>query len=194
MNHFVGTEKVPSQALNPPACEHRVCRWEARFARMVLTPIGNSIAISTIEKFKTFAREASLCFRAFTKVESSAYPVLRAARRCPRRLEVGSLRQIAVASAMHREYAEGEAGRLPLTHRRHGYHDGVGRRLGQLVAMACSRIMMVRFFVRVRVIRHQAEGIQVGCDSFQHADHRGRSKATNSVSTSSSGRRFTTTF
>ena len=27
---------------------------------------------------------------------------------------------------------------------------------------------MVRFFVRVRVIRHQAE---VGCDSFQHADH-----------------------
>jgi hypothetical protein len=23
----------------------------------------------------------------------------------------------------------------------------------------------------VRVIRHQAEGIQVGCDSFQHADH-----------------------
>ena len=30
---------------------------------------------------------------------------------------------------------------------------------------------MVRFFVRVRVIRHQAEGIQVGCDSFQHADH-----------------------
>jgi hypothetical protein len=31
--------------------------------------------------------------------------------------------------------------------------------------------MVVRFFVRVRVIRHQAEGIQVGCDSFQHADH-----------------------
>ena len=30
---------------------------------------------------------------------------------------------------------------------------------------------MVRCFVRVRVIRHQAEGIQVGCDSFQHADH-----------------------
>ena len=30
---------------------------------------------------------------------------------------------------------------------------------------------MVRFFVRVWVIRHQAEGIQVGCDSFQHADH-----------------------
>jgi hypothetical protein len=26
--------------------------------------------------------------------------------------------------------------------------------------------MVVRFFVRVRVIRHQAEGIQVGCDSF----------------------------
>jgi hypothetical protein len=24
---------------------------------------------------------------------------------------------------------------------------------------------VVRFFVRVRVIRHQAEGIQVGCDS-----------------------------
>src|ERR1700686_752672 len=37
--------------------------------------------------------------------------------------------------------------------------------------MTCSRIMVVRFFVRVRVIRHQAEGIQVGCDSFQHADH-----------------------
>ena len=31
--------------------------------------------------------------------------------------------------------------------------------------------MVVRFFVRVRVIRHQAEGIQVGCNSFQHADH-----------------------
>jgi len=31
--------------------------------------------------------------------------------------------------------------------------------------------MVVRFFVRVRIIRHQAEGIQVGCDSFQHADH-----------------------
>ena len=31
--------------------------------------------------------------------------------------------------------------------------------------------MVVRCFVRVRVIRHQAEGIQVGCDSFQHADH-----------------------
>ncbi len=30
---------------------------------------------------------------------------------------------------------------------------------------------MVRFFVRVRVIRHQAEVIQVGCDSFQHADY-----------------------
>jgi hypothetical protein len=30
---------------------------------------------------------------------------------------------------------------------------------------------VVRFFVRVRVIRHQAEVIQVGCDSFQHADH-----------------------
>ena len=30
---------------------------------------------------------------------------------------------------------------------------------------------MVRFFVRVRVIRHQAEGIRVSCDSFQHADH-----------------------
>ena len=44
-------------------------------------------------------------------------------------------------------------------------------RLCQLVAMTCSRIMVVRFFVRVRVIRHQAEGIQVGCDSFQHADH-----------------------
>ena len=37
--------------------------------------------------------------------------------------------------------------------------------------MTCSRIMVVRCFVRVRVIRHQAEGIQVGCDSFQHADH-----------------------
>ena len=31
--------------------------------------------------------------------------------------------------------------------------------------------MVVRFFVRVRVIRHQAEVIQVGCDSFQHADY-----------------------
>jgi hypothetical protein len=30
---------------------------------------------------------------------------------------------------------------------------------------------VVRFFVPVRVIRHQAEGVQVGCDSFQHADH-----------------------
>ena len=30
---------------------------------------------------------------------------------------------------------------------------------------------MVRFFVRVRVIRYQAEGIQVGSDSFQHTDH-----------------------
>jgi hypothetical protein len=30
---------------------------------------------------------------------------------------------------------------------------------------------VVRFFVRVRVIRYQAEGIQVGCDSFQHTDH-----------------------
>jgi TIR domain len=30
------------------------------------------------------------------------------------------------------------------------------RRLGQLVAMTCSRIMVVRFFVRVRVIRYQA--------------------------------------
>jgi hypothetical protein len=68
-------------------------------------------------------------------------------------------------------------------------------RLGQLVAMTCSRIMVVRFFVRVQVIRQQAEGIQVGCDSVQHADHpAARSKATNSVSTSSSGRRFTTTF
>ena len=32
---------------------------------------------------------------------------------------------------------------------------------------------MVRFFVRVRVIRHQAEVIQVSGDSFQHADHPG---------------------
>src|SRR6516165_10063496 len=30
--------------------------------------------------------------------------------------------------------------------------------------MTCSRIMVVRCFVRVRVIRHQAKGIQVGCD------------------------------
>jgi hypothetical protein len=30
--------------------------------------------------------------------------------------------------------------------------------------------MVVRFFVRVLVIRHQTELIQVGCDSFQHAD------------------------
>ena len=30
---------------------------------------------------------------------------------------------------------------------------------------------MVRFFDRVRIIRYQAEGIQVGCDSFQHTDH-----------------------
>ena len=37
--------------------------------------------------------------------------------------------------------------------------------------MTRSRIMVVRFFVRMRVIGHQAEGIQVGCDSFQHADH-----------------------
>ena len=53
--------------------------------------------------------------------------IVRAGRRCPRRLEAGSLRPIAVAFAMHREYAEGEAGRLPLAYRRHGYHDGVGR-------------------------------------------------------------------
>ena len=39
------------------------------------------------------------------------------------------------------------------------------------MAMTFSRMMVVRFFVRVRIIRHQAEGIQVGCDSFQHADH-----------------------
>ena len=39
------------------------------------------------------------------------------------------------------------------------------------MAMTSSRIIVVRFFVRVRVIRHQAEVIQVGCDSFQHADH-----------------------
>ncbi len=31
--------------------------------------------------------------------------------------------------------------------------------------------MVFRFFVHVRVMRHQAEGIQVACDSFQHADH-----------------------
>lgn len=43
-----------------------ILSWEARFARMVSTPTGNSMAISIIEKFKTFGREASLCFRAFT--------------------------------------------------------------------------------------------------------------------------------
>ena len=31
--------------------------------------------------------------------------------------------------------------------------------------------MVVRFFVPVRVIWHQAEGVQVGCDSFQHTNH-----------------------
>jgi hypothetical protein len=31
--------------------------------------------------------------------------------------------------------------------------------------------VVARFFVRVRVIRYQAGGIQVGCDSFQHTDH-----------------------
>jgi ISXO2-like transposase domain len=31
-----------------------------------LNSTGNSMAISTIEKFKTLGREASLCFRAFT--------------------------------------------------------------------------------------------------------------------------------
>jgi hypothetical protein len=31
--------------------------------------------------------------------------------------------------------------------------------------------MVIRCFVRVRVIRHQAEVIQVGCDSFQQANH-----------------------
>ena len=30
--------------------------------------------------------------------------------------------------------------------------------------------MVFRFFVHVWVMRHQAEGIQVACDSFQHAD------------------------
>ena len=39
------------------------------------------------------------------------------------------------------------------------------------MAMTCLRIMVVRFFVCVRVIRHQAEVIQVGCDWFQYADH-----------------------
>jgi hypothetical protein len=37
-----------------------ILSWEARFARMVLTPTGNSMAISTIEKFKTFGMEARL--------------------------------------------------------------------------------------------------------------------------------------
>jgi hypothetical protein len=31
--------------------------------------------------------------------------------------------------------------------------------------------MVVRFFVRVRVIRHHTEGIQVSCDPFEHADY-----------------------
>jgi hypothetical protein len=31
--------------------------------------------------------------------------------------------------------------------------------------------MVVRSFVPVWVIRHQAEGVQVSCDSFQHTDH-----------------------
>jgi hypothetical protein len=62
------------------------------------------------------------------------------------------------------------------------------------MAMTCLRIMVVRFFVRVWVIRHQAQGIRVACDSFQHADHPRPVESTNSVSTSSSGRRFTTTF
>jgi hypothetical protein len=31
--------------------------------------------------------------------------------------------------------------------------------------------MVVRFFVRVRVIRHQAEVSRFGGDSFEHADH-----------------------
>jgi hypothetical protein len=39
------------------------------------------------------------------------------------------------------------------------------------MAMTRSRIMVIRFFVRVRVIRQQTEVIQVGGDSFQHADH-----------------------
>jgi hypothetical protein len=38
------------------------------------------------------------------------------------------------------------------------------------MAMTFSRIIVVRFFVRVRVIRYHAEVIQVGSDSFQHAD------------------------
>jgi hypothetical protein len=37
--------------------------------------------------------------------------------------------------------------------------------------MTCSTIMVVRFFIAVRVIRHQAEGVQVGCDSFHDTDH-----------------------
>jgi hypothetical protein len=61
--------------------------------------------------------------------------------------------------------------------------------------MTCSRIMVIRCFARVRVIRHQAGGYP-GRLRFVPArgPPHGRSKATNSVSKSSSGRRFTTTF
>src|ERR1700737_4216230 len=46
----------------------------------------------------------------------------------------------------------------------------------------------------MRVIRHQAEVIQVGCNSSSTRTTRRRSKPTNSVLTSALGRRFTTAF
>ena len=36
------------------------------------------------------------------------------------------------------KYAKGEAGRLPLAHRRHGYHDGVGRVTISCIRCACQ--------------------------------------------------------
>ena len=50
---------------------HRFIEDNIELGSMVCTdglraPTGNSMAISIIEKFKTFGREASLCFRAFT--------------------------------------------------------------------------------------------------------------------------------
>jgi|SRR5271165_648165 len=39
------------------------------------------------------------------------------------------------------------------------------------MAMTCLKIMVVRFFVRMPVIRQQTEAIQVGGNSFQHSEH-----------------------
>src|SRR5262249_14667270 len=66
-----------------------------------------------------------------------------------------------------------------------GFHDTI-----RGLSLNCSMV----FVFRVRVIRHEAKVIQVGCDSFQHVEDPWPVEATNSVSTSSSGRRFTTTF